>query len=188
MNRLSLLTALTSVAALGLFGCGGGPISVSQPITLSKTSSSNDVVTGVLTWDRGVNNDTGSPFANFIGAARQQLEGKDPSRLELTSASLFLGGQSQGVTALEQVFSGRVDMLLQTSHTSYAAAHLDQVSRAGPADFTVDFNWNAVAPADRSDLFNGNFDVVLRGEATTTFATTDSKADLQTTIGFQAYE
>lgn len=185
MNRIALIS---SFAALGLFGCGGGPISVSQPITLSETAGASDVVAGVLTWDRGVNSDTGSPFANFIGAARQQLDGKDPSRLELTSASLFLGGQSQGVTALEQVFSGRVDMLLQTSHTSYAAGHLDQANGAGPDEFTVEFNWNAVAPDDRTDLFNGNFKVVLRGDATSTFATTDSKADLQTTIAFQAYE
>jgi hypothetical protein len=185
MHRSSLFAAF---AALALFGCGGGPISTSQPITLAETSSSGDVVSGVLTWDRGVNNDSGSPFANFIGSARQQLDGKDPSTLELVSASLFLGGQSQGVTGLDQVFSDRVDLLLQTSHTSYPAAHLDHASGAGPDDFTVDLNWGAVAPADRTDLFNGNFKVVLRGNVVAAFATSDSKADLQTTVAFKAYE
>jgi len=185
MHRSSLLLAL---ATLALFGCGGGPISTSQPITLTSTSSSGDVVAGVLTWDRSVDNDSGTPFANFIGSARQQLDGKDPATLELVSASLFLGGQSEGVTGLDQVFSDRVDMLLQTSHTSYPAAHLDHASGAGPDDFTVDLNWASVAPADRTELFNGNFKVVLRGNVVAAFATSNSKADLQTTIAFKAYQ
>lgn len=185
MHRTILLSAF---AALALFGCGGGPLATSQPITLTSTSSSNDVVTGVLTWDRKVDSETGTPFANFIGAARQQLDGKDPTSLELVSASLFLGGQSQGVTTLDQVFADRVDMLFQTTHTSYPAAHLDHASGAGPDDFTVDFNWSSVAPADRTDLFNGDFKVVLRGNAVGEFASSASRADLQTTIAFKAYE
>lgn len=185
MKRLSVLFSLV---ALGLFGCGGGPISTSQPITLSNTSAAGDVVSGVLTWDKGINNDPGTPYANFIGAARQQLGGKDPSRLELTSASIFLGGQSQGVTALEQVFAGRVDMLFEANGTSYPAAHADNVNGAGPAGFQVDLNWNAVAPADRTSLLNGDFKVVLRGEAVPSFANSTDKADLETTVAFKAYE
>lgn len=179
---------LASSLALALVGCGGGAISTSQPVTVSNTAEPGDVKSGVLTWDRGINNDSGTPFANFIGAARQALEGKDPSRLELTSASLFLGGQSQGVTGLEQVFDGRVDMLFQTSHTSYPAAHVDSVSGAGPVDFNVDLDWNAVGASDRTELLNGNFKIVLRGNAVPAFTNSNSKADLQTTLGFQAFE
>lgn len=183
---MKIHVSFVAAAALLLCACGG-PVSTSQPITLSNTAAAGDVVSGVLTWDKGMSNDSGTPYANFIGAARQQLGGKDPSRIELSSASLFLGGQSQGVTGLEQVFSDRVDMLFQTSHGTYPAAHADHVSGAGPETFSVDFDWNGVSPTDRTDLLDGNFKVVLRGTAVSGFASSSDKADLQTTLGFKAY-
>lgn len=184
---MKMKSVMFAVASVALVACGGSPVATSQPINLSKTADSSKVASGVLTLDQGINNDQGSPYMDFLGSARQQLDGKDPSRIELDSASLFLGGQSQGVTGLEQVFSDKVEMLFDTGNATYVAAHADSVSGSGPAGMSVDFDWSKVAPADQTALLNGSFKVVLRGNATPTFANSTAKAELQSTLTFKAY-
>ncbi|WP_410959651.1 hypothetical protein, partial [Salmonella sp. SAL4432] len=75
---------------------------------------------GVVTEQKSVETETGNPYGAFVRTARMQL-GRDPSRIEVSRASLMLGGASEGVTALDQVVMGRIDVqfLMNDTNNSY---------------------------------------------------------------------
>src|SRR4051794_22211260 len=111
--RQIILTAF----ATALVACGGGKTQSSPPIAYSLMTSQSDVNTGVLTQDKGLGS-TGSAYSNFINGATVDFGNKSPTKLEVSSVSLTLGGNSQGVTGLEQVFdAGEVDVLVRIDST-----------------------------------------------------------------------
>jgi len=185
MNRLLLL----ALCALPLIGCA--PVSYSAPVGINlKAKSSDTASNGTITSQKGIETESGNPFKVFVDAARQELDGKSPSRVELTSLTLTLGAQSVGVASLSEVFSGRVDVLLlmNESNNTYAAGHVESPSGTGPVALVVDFDSEALPPADYTRFLEGKFNVVLRGSAAPTFMSKGADVNFQTTFSFTAFE
>jgi hypothetical protein len=185
------LAFAVAVLALSLVACGGSKSQSSNPIGYSLMTSQSDVNTGVLTQDKGLGSVAGNPYFDFITGAKTDFGNKDPSKLEVTSVSLTLGGNSQGVTALEQVFaSGEVDVLVRIDSTNqtYPVAHKTDVAGAGPVGFDIDFQSSSLSAADLSALLAGNAHLVIRGPATAAFASSSEKAELALSVVFKADE
>ncbi|WP_434383101.1 hypothetical protein [Melittangium boletus] len=184
MKRLLMLL----LCALPLIGCA--PVSSSAPVGINLKAKSSDAANGTVTSQKSIESETGNPFKVFVDAARRELDGKSPSRVELTSLTLTLGAQSVGVASLSEVFSGRVDVLflINESNNTYAAGHVEGPSGSGPVALVVDFDSEALPPADYTRFLNGKFNVVLRGSAAPTFMGKGANVDFQTTFSFTAFE
>ena len=181
---------LCAAAALALSACGGKSVS-SGPIGVGITAEPGDVQNGVLTQDKGIGSTSGNPYHDWIVSAEGQLGNKAPARLDINGLTLGLGASSQGVTTLEQVFGkGEVDVLLKIdpSSLSYAVGHANDLTGAGPADFSVDFKPDQLPASDLQALINGQAHVVIRGPAAAGFASSGAKADLELRFIFQASE
>ena len=177
-------------AAVTLAACGGKSVN-SGPIGVGISAEPGDVTNEVLTQDKGIGSDTGNPYHDFIVSAEGQLDNKAPTRLEISGLTLGLGASSQGVTTLDQVFGkGEVDVLFKVdpSNLTYAVGHANDVTGAGPDDFTVDFNPDQLPASDLQALINGQAHVVIRGPAAATFPGSGAKADLELRFTFQASE
>ena len=188
---MQLRNLMFAALALSLVACGGGKSNSSSPLGYSLTADSGDVNTGVLTQDKGLGSAPGDAYYDFITASKQDFGGKTPTRLEVSSVTLTLGGNSQGVTGLDQVFaSGEVDVLVRIDSTNitYAVAHKNDVSGAGPVSFDIDFNPDSLSAADFSALLNGNAHLVIRGPSTASFASSSAKAELSLAVTFKADE
>ena len=185
MKKLHLVTAI-SLATLGV-GCGHN--SYSSQVAINLDAKSGDVTAGTITTDKSISVETGNPYALFLSNARAKL-GKDPSNVQVSGLTMFLGANSQGVIALEQVFTGPVDVLflMSDSKTSYSVGHFTSYTGPGPVNATVDFDPSKIIGQDHIDLMSGSFKVVLRGVATTGFVTLNADATLQNTFTFQAVE
>ena len=179
---------LTSILSFSLLGSACGPVTASAPVGINLEVKAED---GRATLDegKGITTENGNPYGAFISNAKKVL-GRDPSRVEVDSVTLFLGGKSSGVTGLEQVFGGRADVLflMNDTNNSYPAAHLDAPSGAGPVAMGVDWNGGAVTGADYTRLLGGSFKVVIRGPAAAGFQKKGPVADLQATFTFTAFE
>ncbi|QSQ24704.1 hypothetical protein JY651_07080 [Pyxidicoccus parkwayensis] len=185
MNRLFLLL----LCALPLFGCGD-PVSYSAPVGINLKAKSSDTANGTVTSQKGIETESGNPFKVFVDEGREELDGKSPSSVELTRLTLTLGAQSTGVSSLSEVFNGRVEVLflMDESHNTYAAGHVDSPTGSGPVELEVDFDSEALPAADYTRFLDGKFDVVLRGPAASTFVSKGAEVDLQTTFSFTAFE
>lgn len=184
MRSLSLL-CLVSLAA-----CGSS-LATSQPVSINLSASSGAAKDGTLDIEKGITSESGNPYGVFIGVARQNTDGKDPSRVEVSALTLVLGAGSQGVTSLDQVFgAGEVDVLfvLDDTNNSYPVATFTDVSGTGPIDANITFDPSTVSADDQSSLIKGNFKVVLRGPAAAGFVGSSDKANLQTNFTFEAFE
>lgn len=190
MKRLSSCALALVIAGVGLLACGGDdPVNFSAPVAINLKSKSDDVKTGgVVSEEKGITTESGNPFGAFMNDARKALGGKDPGRLELTEVSLLLGGDSKGVVALEDVFSGKVEILFIVNDTNdtFPAAHIDSVSGTGPLKLTVDFD-DAQLGTSRAKFYSGSFKVVIRGSAATPFTSKGLEASLQATFRFAAF-
>jgi hypothetical protein len=162
----------------------------SGPVGIDLKAKSGDVVNGTLTERKDINTETGNPYGAFTNAATAQLGNRPPSRIELTSASLLLGGQSSGVASLAQVVTGEVDVsfYVDSSGNTYDAARVANPTGSGPVAMNVVFDWSQIAPGDISAMLNGQFKVVLRAPAAAGYATSNASADLETTFTFEALE
>lgn len=180
--RLALLSAVT------LSGCGDQVASYSGPVSINLKQKSSDVMNATVSTEKGMTTESGNPYGAFINAARANLAGVDPSRVELTSATLLLGAGSTGVTSLEQVFGGRVDVLfiMNDTNNSYPAASVTGPTGPGPVNLVVGFDSAVFAGVDRAKLLSGGFKAVLRGPAAATFIGKTAEVDLQTTFNFRA--
>jgi hypothetical protein len=187
-----LFSCMITVAVAGsLLACGGDdPVNFSAPVAINLKSKSDDVKTGgVISDEKGITTESGNPFGAFMKDARAALGGKDPGRIELSEASLLLGAGSKGVVALEDVFSGKVEILFIVDDTNdtFPAAHIDSVSGSGPLGLTVDFD-DALLGTSRAKFYSGSFKVVVRGTAATPFQSKGLEAALQTTFRFAAFQ
>lgn len=181
---------IAALCALPLVGCGGDPVSYSAPVGINLKAKSADTVNGTVTSQKGISTESGNPFKVFVDAARQELGGQSPSRVELTSLTLLLGGQSVGASSLTEVFSGQVDVLfvMDESNNSHLAAHAVSPVGAGPTPMLIDFDSETLSPDDYARFLEGKYKVVLRSPAATQFASKGADVDLQLTFAFTAFE
>ena len=186
MKRAAGLSPLLCLAALA--GCGDDPVAYSAPVGINLNVKSDDTRNSAVASDKNINSESGNPYAAFVSEARRRL-GRDPSRIGVSSLTLLLGGQSTGVTTLDQVFAGRVDALfvMNDTNNSFNVGHADSVRGGGPVAFQIDFDSAAVVGVDRDKLLGGSFKVTIRGAAATTFVAKGSTANLQLTSTFAAY-
>lgn len=184
MLRTTSLTAL-----LALTACGDDPISYSAPVAINLKAESGAVNGTAISDEKGITTESGNPFGAFVGDARSTL-GTDPNRIELDDLTLTLGAQSTGVTALEQVYSGPVDVLflLNDTNNTYPAGQVTDPTGSGPVGVGVTFDHGALAEQDIAKFSGGGFKVIIRGTAAAEFASKGAKADLQLTFTFAAFE
>jgi hypothetical protein len=187
MNRI---LPLVVCAALSLLGCGDDAVSYSAPVGINLKAKSSDTVNSTVTAQKGISTESGNPFKVFVDAARQELDGQAPSRVELAALTLTLGAGSVGVASLADVFSGRVEVLfrVEESNNTYVAGHVENPTGSGPVTFLIDFDSTAMAPDDYTRFLDSKFNVVLRGSAAPTFMSKGAEVDFQTTFSFTAFE
>jgi hypothetical protein len=195
--RIPVFTLASLMVGWLTISCGGSsstpdaaPVSYSAPVAINLQAKSSDVVAAAISDEKGIMSEAGNPYGAFITAARQALFGHDPSRIDLVSLSLVLGAQSTGVTKLDDVYTGAVDVLfvMGGSNNSYPVGSAMNPTGTGPVAFTVSFAYANVAPQDVSALLSGNFKVVIRGAPASGFSTKGATADLQVTFAFAAFQ
>jgi hypothetical protein len=189
MRNALQMTALF-LAAMIAVGCGDDPISYSQPVTINLKAKSGDVSASVVSGDKSITTESGNPYGEFISDSRDALAGSDPSAIELDSVTLLLGAQSTGVTQLQEIFGGQVDVLfvMNDSNNSHTAAFVVGPTGSGPVALSSNFDSTAMGSGDYAKLLQGSFKVVIRGPAATAFESKGAEADLQLTFGFVAFE
>ncbi len=173
-----------------LAACGSDPVGYSAPVGIELKAKSGDVSNAVVTELKDITTESGNPYGTFTNDATAKLGGKAPSTIELTDLTLALGAQSTGVTSLEEVLTGDVDVafLVNDSNNTYDAGHIMNPTGVGPDTMDIVFDWNQVAATDRPAMLGGGFKVVLRGPAAATFASKSADASLQTTFTFDALQ
>ncbi|MBA3392381.1 MAG: hypothetical protein H0T89_07040 [Deltaproteobacteria bacterium] len=185
-----MIKPMTLAALAVLSACGGDdPVSYSAPVGINLKAESGAVVGTALSDEKGITTESGNPYGAFVSGARAELGG-DPGRIELDDLTLTLGGTSTGVTALEQVYAGTVDVLFVMGDTdnTYPVGQVVNPTGTGPVAVSVPFESNDVAEQDRAKFLGGGFKVVIRGAAAADFAAKGAKADLQLTFTFAAFE
>ncbi|HTM20202.1 MAG TPA: hypothetical protein VL172_06840 [Kofleriaceae bacterium] len=192
MSPTLRIPLLAAAAAFLAAACGDDPVTYSAPVEINLKAKSADTVNDTVADQKGITSEPGNPFGQFITDAQDALGGADPSRIELASLELLLGANSTGVTTLEEIFDGTVDVLLVThdANNSFPAATTDIVEPVGggPIDFDATFDSADMGAADYDRLLTSAFDVAIRGPAAAEFTTKGADADLQLTFTFQAFE
>jgi hypothetical protein len=171
-------------------GCGHTPVSYSQPVDVTLPTINQKSVSGAnVSVQKNINTVSGNPYGAFVNAAVQQLNGKNPSRIAVTSVTLTLLGTSSA-TGLQQVFGGPVNVNFVFSAGSGTTTTVGQVGSVSgtSASLTTTFDSRTLSPGDYTSLVQGQFDSVLTGPAASGFATSTLTADVKTTFTFVAYE
>ncbi len=193
LSKNSRSWALAALAALApLSACGDDPVSYSEPVGISLKAKSADVVNAAVTDDKNITTESGNPYGAFVNNARARLDGAEPGHIEVDRVELLLGAGSTGVTTLEEIFAGPVDVLFVMGDTGnsvpVASLTVGSQAGAGPLAFGVDFDSDALSAADYDHLVAGSFKVAIRGAAATSFQSKGADADLQVTLDFTAFE
>ena len=180
----------TTIVFFFLAACGTDPVNYSAPVGIELHAKSADVNMSVVTEQKDITTESGNPYGAFINAAMAKLGGKEPSRIEIDKLTLTLGAQSTGVSKLDDVLSGDIDVafLANSSNNTYDAGHVMNPTGVGPVPVTPDFDWSMVATQDVAQMLNGSFKVALRGSAATGFTTKGADATLQLTFTFTAFQ
>lgn len=180
---------LVAAGCLLLAACGEDPVSYSAPVGINLKVKSGDVMNNAISDQKGITTESGNPYGAFVSDAQRKL-GKDPARIEIEQLTLTLGAQSTGVTALDEVYTGDVDVafIMNDTNNTYDAGHVNSPRGAGPVDVNVAFDSAAVGPTDYVKLIGGGFGVVIRGPAAATFVSKGAEANLQLTFTFAAFE
>jgi len=180
----------TTIVFFFLAACGTDPVNYSAPVGIELHAKSADVNMSAVTEQKDITTESGNPYGAFINAAKAKLGGKEPSRIEIDSLTLTLGAQSTGVSKMDDVLSGDIDIafLANTSNNTYDAGHVMNPTGVGPVPVTPDFEWSMVATQDVAQMLNGSFKVALRGSAATGFTTKGADATLQLTFTFTAFQ
>ena len=172
-----------------LAACGSDPVSYSTPVGINLKVKSGDVANNAVSDDKAITTESGNPYGAFVADAQTKL-GKSPTRIEIDDLTLTLGAQSTGVSALDQVYTGDVDvaMVMNDTNNTYDVGHVMNPTGVGPVPVDIAFSSAAVAPADFTKLLGGSFKVVIRGPAAATFGGNGAEANLQLTFTFAAFE
>jgi hypothetical protein len=178
------------IAFVMLAACGGDdPVSFSSPVGINLKAESGDVSGTAISDDKGITTESGNPYGAFMTDATAKIGG-EPNRVEVDHLTLTLGATSTGVTALEQVYTGNVEVLflMNDTNNTYPVGTIADPKGTGPDAVHVDFASEDVSEVDWPKYLGGSFKVVVRGTAATDFATKGAKADLQLTFTFAAFE
>lgn len=177
------------LALVLLSACGTDPVNYSQPVGIELGAKSGDVANAVVTEQKDITTESSNPYGAFVNTATTKL-GRAPGSIDVDSMTLTLGAKSTGVSALEQVLTGDVDVsfLVNDSNNTYDAGHITNPTGVGPATMTPSFDWSKVAATDQPKILGGGFKVVLRGTAAADFATKGADASLQVTFTFTAFQ
>lgn len=169
--------------------CGDDPVSYSAPVGINLKAESGAVNGASISDEKGITTESGNPYGAFVSAARAEL-GRDPSRIEVDELTLTLGAQSTGVTALEQIYTGNVDVLflMNDTNNSYPIGRVTNPTGTGPVAVGVLLESDDISDPDWPKYLGGSFKVVIRGMAATDFASKGAKADLQLNFTFAAFE
>ncbi|MDB4956927.1 MAG: hypothetical protein JWO36_4496 [Myxococcales bacterium] len=180
---------LLAFALVSLTACGADPVSYSAPVGINLTVKSSDVSNNAISDDKAITSESGNPFGAFVNDAHAKL-GRDPSRIEIDSVNLILGAQSTGVTTLDQVYTGDVDVALITNDTNntYDIGHVMNPTGVGPVAVSVNYDSTRVPALDYTKILTGSFKVVIRGPATATFSGKGAQANMQLTFTFAAFQ
>jgi hypothetical protein len=180
---------LVALTILALAACGSDPVSYSAPVGIELKAKSGDVSNNAISDDKAVTTESGNPYGAFVNDAHTQL-GKDPASIEIDTLTLTLGGQSTGVTTLEEVYTGDVDIafIMNDTNNTYDAGHIVNPTGVGPDAVDVAFAGDQVSSVDYAKLLTGSFKIVIRGTAATGFASKGAEASLQLTFTFAAFE
>jgi len=173
-----------------VLGCGSDPVSYSAPVGINLKAKSADVANATVQDEKNITTESGNPYGAFVSDARLALGGQNPTEIALERVTLTLGGGSNGVTGLEQIFAGQVDVLFVTndSNNTYLGAHVVDPTGVGPVELEIDFASEDWQGGDFDKLLGGSFKVVVRGAAAADFQGKGSEADLQVTFSFAAFE
>ena len=180
---------LALLVPLFLAACGADPVSYSTPVGINLKVKSSDVSNNAVSDDKSITTESGNPYGAFVNGAQAKL-GKSPTRIDIDNLTLTLGAQSTGVTALEQVYTGDVDVALITNDTNntYDVGHVVNPTGVGPVAIDIGFSSDQVSAPDYAKILSGSFKVVLRGPAAATFQGKSAEANLDLTFTFAAFE
>lgn len=186
------LTSLMVSSVLILTACGDEePVSYSEPVGIELKADADKVVADSITDDKGITTESGNPYGAFIANARDALGGADPSRVDVAGVTLLLAADSTGVTALGEIFDGRVEVFFEMNDTNdtiaVASGTLDSQTPS-TVTLTPEFDSDAISAVNYDKLLSSSFKVVYRGPTQSAYAATDAKADLQITFEFEAFE
>jgi hypothetical protein len=178
---------LLAAAALTLVACSDDPVSYSEPVGINLRARPLD--SAEVGDEKAISTEQRNPYGAFVANARAALDGSDPGRIEVDRVEVALGAGSTGVTRLDEVFAGNVDVLFQMNDTatSYPVATHDMTGVLGPAiSLGISFDPDAMSADDFPTLLAGGFKVVVRGDATPGFQDSGADAELQVTLTFSA--
>lgn len=180
--KLSLLLVLAA--------CGSDPVTYSAPVGIELKVKAGDVTNTSVTETKDITTESGNPYGAFVSDAMTKLGGKDPSSIEIEGLALTLGAQATGVTTIDQIVTGDVDVafLVNNSNATYDAGRVTDPTGIGPVAMDPTFDWSAVAAADQPAMLNGSFKVVLRGPAAASFSASGAEATLETKFTFTAFQ
>jgi hypothetical protein len=170
--------------------CADDPVAVSEAVGINIDIKSDEVATGAISDEKDINSEAGNPYKAFITEARAALGGVDPSEVDLTAVTLSLGATSTGVTDLEQVFTGQVEILfiIHDTNNSYNVATVTNPTGGGPVSMNITWDPSLIKASsiDWGKFLDDKFKVVIRGTAATGFAEAAATAKMQVTLTFHA--
>jgi hypothetical protein len=188
----SLLARSLLAGSLALCAaCAGDPVTVSAPVGVSLKARSSEITDGAIACAKPIDTEPGNPYGAFVSDARARI-GRDPGIIDVERVELFLGAGSSGVTSLDEVFAGDIDLLFQMNETNnaylVARGAVDAATGAGPVGFDIAFAAAEVPDLDYVRMLLGSFKLVARGPAAPSFETGGALVDLQVTLTFAALE
>jgi len=127
-------------------------------------------------------------YSAFLGTAVAKL-GRNPSRVEVRSASLRLLPTSTGATKLDDVLAGNVVVsFAMAAPTMYDVASTRSPVGAGPVSLQVQFVPGAVSAVDMTHLCSGYLDVYVGGTLAAGFNPATSVAQVEVALDLVAVE
>jgi hypothetical protein len=180
---------LVAFALVTLTACGDDPVSYSAPVGINLKAKSGEVSNNAISDEKGITTESGNPYGAFVNDASRTL-GRDPARIEIDNLTLVLGAQSTGVTTLDEVYTGDVDVafIMNDTNNTFDVGHVTSPTGVGPVGVSVGFASTDLGEADYTKLLAGSFKVVIRGPSAATFAAKGAEANLQLTFTFAAFE
>jgi hypothetical protein len=178
------------IAIVLLAACSDDPVNYSDEIGIEIKTKSGDAADQAITEEKSITTESGNPYGAFITEAKNRL-GHDPSNIVLEKLTVTLGGQSTGVTALEQVMTGDAYVKFVVNDTNNTLQVGQFVNPTGPGPFAGDPSFDMLENATDTDIpkmLGGSFKVVLNATPTADFATKGAEASLQLTFTFSAFE
>ena len=168
------------------------PVTYSAPVGIELKAEADKVTSGTLSEDKSITTESGNPYGAFVAGAQDALGGDDPSDIDVESVTVALSADSEGVVGLGEVFDGTFEVLFQMNDTddtfAVAAGPIAADDDGGPIALDVEYDSESVSDANYDKLLSGSFKVVYRAPAQAAFDGSGSKANLQVTFTFVAYE